>query len=178
MIRSPRDLPLVTVFGLGFRRPAPGTWGSLPPVLVAAALLSVGIGPGSSLALGAPLWYASLGLIVLLFSCACVAQGHIAESLLGRNDATPVVAHEAAGMALTLLFLPPAAVTSPGMIAYSLAFAFVAFRVCDIVKPFPANIIQRAPAGWGILLDDLFAGVYAGLAVLAATMALAFGPQG
>ncbi|MFN5958538.1 MAG: phosphatidylglycerophosphatase A [Planctomyces sp.] len=64
------------------------------------------------------------------------------------------------------------------MIAYSLAFAFVAFRVCDIVKPFPANIIQRAPAGWGILLDDLFAGVYAGLAVLAATMALAFGPQG
>ncbi|MFN5957964.1 MAG: phosphatidylglycerophosphatase A, partial [Planctomyces sp.] len=115
MIRSPRDLPLVTVFGLGFRRPAPGTWGSLPPVLVAAALLSVGIGPGSSLALGAPLWYASLGLIVLLFSCACVAQGHIAESLLGRKDAAPVVADEAAGgRKSSVRAMPAASSATPG----------------------------------------------------------------
>ena len=41
------------------------------------------------------------------------------------------------------------------------ATAFFAFRICDIVKPPPANGLQKLPAGWGILVDDLVAGVYA-----------------
>jgi phosphatidylglycerophosphatase A len=42
---------------------------------------------------------------------------------------------------------------------------FLAFRVLDIVKPWPARRLQHVPGGWGILLDDLVAGAYAGTAV-------------
>ena len=60
-------------------------------------------------------------------------------------------------MLLTLLWLP---VSWVGVLA-----GFFAFRIFDIVKPFPARAAERLPGGWGIMVDDLVAGVYAHLVV-------------
>jgi phosphatidylglycerophosphatase A len=63
-------------------------------------------------------------------------------------------------MALAMLLLPRTA----GV----LLAAFVLFRVFDVVKPYPANALQRLRGGAGVMLDDLVAGVYALVALLAA----------
>ena len=148
----------ITVFGLGRLRPAPGTWGSLPPVVLAAVLIASGFGPGAH-----PVVYnGALALVVLIFSGACVARGDAAEARSVRGkDPSEAVADETAGQSIALLFLPASAVTGAWAAAGTLALAFLLFRLLDIIKPWPANGLQRVRAGWGILLDDLVAGVYA-----------------
>jgi len=148
----------ITVFGLGHLRPASGTWGSLPPVVLAAALIASGFGPGTH-----PWIYNGSLLLVMLFFCgACIVQGNSVEarSIEGK-DPSDAVADETAGQCLPLLFLPAQSLASPTLAAFTLLYAFLSFRILDIFKPWPANALQRVPAGWGILLDDLFAGLYA-----------------
>src|SRR5690606_9857230 len=94
----------------------------------------------------------------------CVTQGDRAEARFLKKDPSQVVADETAGQAVTLMFIPPMAGAGAAA-AFSLIFAFLAFRLLDIVKPWPARQIQRIPGGWGVVLDDLAAGVYAGLIV-------------
>lgn len=79
------------------------------------------------------------------------------EALLGVEDPGLVVIDEVVGMFVSLLFLPA---TWPVVAA-----AFVAFRLFDIVKPWPAGRLERVPGGWGVMADDVMAGVYANLAV-------------
>jgi phosphatidylglycerophosphatase A len=149
---------LVTVFGLGRLRPAPGTWGSLPPpALVLILVWAAG-----------PHWTvdACLALLALLGSVACVRFGGLAESWFGRTDPSEVVADETAGQSLALLLLPwqgfgPGA--APWHDPALCAIAFVSFRILDILKPPPARQAQALPAGWGILADDLIAGAMAAL---------------
>lgn len=143
----------ITVFGLGHMRPAPGTWGSLPPIAGAAVLLL----------LGSPAWVVSLAALVGLvaWSLGCVVQGDRAEARFAGKDPSQVVADEAAGQCIALLWLPAAAYASPGLALWTLVLCFLSFRLCDIFKPWPANALQRVPGGWGILLDDLVAGLYA-----------------
>lgn len=155
------SLRWITVFGLGHQRPASGTWGSLPPVLLAAFLFLAGVSPASH----AWAYLACTALLGLIFAAACIAQSDRAVARFGEDPAE-VVADEMAGMSLTLLFIPAAAVATPALAAFSLLYAFIAFRVMDIFKPWPAGRAQQIPGGWGILLDDLFAGLYAGLVVL------------
>lgn len=146
----------ITTFGLGYMRPASGTWGSLPPVAVAFALWMAGFGPDKQ-----PIAYSIvLGAIFVVFCAACVLQGRRAEAAWGK-DPSNAVADETAGQCLALVALPPAAFHSLGSTIATLAVAFVAFRVMDIIKPWPAYQLQKLPHGWGILVDDLFAGVYA-----------------
>lgn len=156
---SPLGRMLVTTFGLGYLRPASGTWGSLPPVALAAVLWWAGFAHTW-------VWWATLAAVVLIFSWGCVAFGDWAEAQFGKKDPGQVVADETAGMALTLMFIPAGAMTTPGRVAIALALAFVLFRLADILKPPPIHGLQRYPAGWGILLDDLAAGVLAGVITL------------
>lgn len=156
MIQRPK-LRWITVFGLGHMRPASGTWGSLPPVLVGAAMVAAGLGPATH----PLLWHLVLGIIFLVFCIACLAQGDEAEFRFGKKDPSQAVADETAGMCIPLMFLSDAAMSSPSAAAFTLFYAFIAFRIFDIIKPWPARQIQSAPGGWGILLDDLAAGVYA-----------------
>lgn len=92
---------------------------------------------------------------------AIVAAGawsaRITEQALGVEDPGPVVIDEVVGMFISLLFLPA---TWPVVLA-----GFVAFRVFDIVKPWPANRFEAIPGGWGVMADDVMAGVYANLTV-------------
>lgn len=162
---APFDLPTasLSVLGLGFLRPAPGTWGSLPtPALVAVLLLA-----------GAPWWSVTLAsAILLVLSCvACVVFGRYAEERFGRKDAAEVVCDETAGVSLALLFVPASVAakcdlsTQPFVDAFFwtglvTGGAFVLFRVSDILKPQPARALEKLPHGWGVLLDDLVAGMY------------------
>ncbi|MDG2020579.1 MAG: phosphatidylglycerophosphatase A [Phycisphaerales bacterium] len=156
----------VTAGGLGFLRPASGTWGSLPPAVV-AAFLAIS---------GAAGWQIDLVLLLLLgIGCvACLRFGRSAEAIMGKKDPGQVVADEIAGQALTLLALPwaiadgwagssslPEGVT-PMVFNIGLAVVgFLLFRVFDILKPPPANGLQRLGGGMGILVDDLITGAMA-----------------
>lgn len=149
----------ITSMGLGKLRPASGTWGSLPPVGVATALIAMGIGPSDS-SPAIALYTLVMLAICAAFSLVCVRAGDMAEAHFGKKDPGSVTADETAGMALTLLALP-ASSQRPLEAVLVLLSAFVLFRLMDILKPFPAYRLQRVPGGWGILLDDLVAGVQA-----------------
>jgi phosphatidylglycerophosphatase A len=178
--RAHARLAAASLGPIGHLRPASGTWGSLPPVLVCAGLLALGVTPAS------PLWPAACALMAVGFSIACLAGADAAEARWG-TDPSPVVADEAAGQSITLaaLFLPtfffPSFASTPGMFASAPAWlwpvaallaAFLLFRIADILKPWPANSLQNVPGGWGILLDDLAAGVQAGVVVAAGVVGL------
>jgi phosphatidylglycerophosphatase A len=74
----------------------------------------------------------------------------------GEADPSIVVIDEIVGMWVSLLFLPKTTLV--------VVIAFVLFRVFDILKPPPAGRLEGYPHGWGIMLDDVVAGVYANLA--------------
>lgn len=78
------------------------------------------------------------------------------------KDSSKVVIDEVAGMSFTLLFVP---LTLPNLIT-----GFVLFRFFDIVKPFYIRRLELFPGGWGVMLDDLGAGLLAHL-VLSVTIA-------
>ncbi|MHC5004868.1 MAG: phosphatidylglycerophosphatase A family protein [Planctomycetota bacterium] len=147
---------LLTGGGLGHLRPAPGTWGSLPPPL-AVMLGLLWLGPG---------WWIDAGLAagIVVFSWACVGFGTYGESRYGRKDPRQIVADEVAGQCVALLALPWRAMADAASFGWNAALAgaaFLAFRIADITKPPPANGLQRLSGGWGILIDDLIAGAYA-----------------
>ena len=138
----PLTLPVLvaSVGGIGFVPFAPGTFGSIPGVALAIALRSAG------------LWWAEGVVLVLLFA-AGVWAATAAETHFGRIDPGPVVIDEVVGMLITTLFLP---LSWAGWGA-----AFLAFRACDVIKPFPARQAERLPGGVGVMCDDVLAGVWA-----------------
>ncbi len=148
---------LLTAGGLGHMRPASGTWGSTPPP--ALALLLVWLTDANHLVV-------NIALVVMgaLFAWSCVAFGRHAEQRWGKKDPGQVVADEVAGQCIALLALPWVPMTDTNSLVRNVAMAaaaFLLFRIFDIIKPPPASGLQRLPAGWGILVDDLFAGAYA-----------------
>lgn len=90
------------------------------------------------------------------FVCIKYAPGVIA--ITGKDDPGEVVADEFAGQAVT--FLAAGAVASSHIVATAV-IGFLLFRFFDILKPWPIRKLEKFPAGWGILADDLLAGVYA-----------------
>ena len=141
---------LVSAAGLGYLPIAPGTWGSLAGV----GIFLLAGSTGSPLACSAILL---AGLV--LFSILNIALGPWACQYYGKKDPSPVVIDEVAGYLLAAILLPIDGVN----LYYSAACVFFAFRVFDIIKPPPARRLERLPAGWGILSDDLMAGIYANL---------------
>jgi phosphatidylglycerophosphatase A len=97
----------------------------VPPLAVTLALLVVGTG-------------------VAVYLC------DEAEKVLG-HDAKPIVADEAVGQSLALLFVPHA--------VWAFVAAFLLFRIFDVWKPLGARQIQSLPGGWGIVADDFMAGL-------------------
>ncbi len=90
---------------------------------------------------------------------------HAAERHYGSKDPGEAVADEMAGFLVTMAFFP--------LSAGPVILGFFVFRAMDIIKPFPARRLERLPGGWGIVADDVMAGVWAnvftriGLAALA-----------
>lgn len=141
------------MLGAGLLPGAPGTWGSLATcILLYPLLAAAGENPTA--------WATILLTGLVLFSVLCVAIGKFATEDFSDFDPGPFVLDEAAGICLTLLLLPP---REGWGLVLTLAIGFLAFRVFDITKPPPARALEKLPAGWGILLDDLAAAVYANL---------------
>ena len=144
---------LTSCFGLGYLPIAPGTWGSLPVAVLFAALCYFGVPQIIVLVL--------MFFIVLDASTICVLFSPAIIESTGKKDPSEVVADEAAGQALTLL--PFFYVTGGVDIIITATAGFLLFRLLDITKPFPCKKLEKLPAGWGILADDLMAGVYAAI---------------
>jgi phosphatidylglycerophosphatase A len=139
---------VATFFGAGFGKPGPGTWGAAAATLLftAAAFL---LHPAPPTLLGL-----TLGGIALSLALG-VPAATIAARESGRKDPGFVVIDEVAGVWITLL----GAVFHPDW--QHIVIAFLLFRVFDIFKPFPIRKIEKLPEGWGIVFDDVAAGLYA-----------------
>jgi phosphatidylglycerophosphatase A len=151
---------VVTSGGLGHMRPASGTWGSLPPAVAWIVLALAGVAPGG--------WTMTIVLIAIAVaaSVGCVTFGRWSEQRYGKKDPGQVVADEVAGQAVALLWMPVLAIgVGPAWldVVATGVIAFLAFRMFDIIKLPPANQLQALPHGWGILVDDLVAGVFANI---------------
>lgn len=153
---------LTSCFGLGLLPGAPGTWGSLPPA-VAFGLIYYLVGSGLITVLVMLAFFIAGGIVCLKFSDAAVIA-------TGKNDPREVVADEIAGQALTFIILSFSidAIPSVSRIIIVAAAGFALFRLFDIVKPWPIRKLEKLPAGFGILADDLMAGVYAGIVLVIA----------
>ena len=141
---------IITFFYSGLSPIAPGTVGSLAASVVLFGFLSFAHPTGAQ-------WELFL-LAGLVFACFfSVVLGRWALRYWHRKDPQQFVLDEVAGICLTNLFLPGV----PSL--KTIAIAFAAFRVFDIIKPPPVRELEKLPAGWGILMDDLAAAVYANL---------------
>ncbi|MGH9604964.1 MAG: phosphatidylglycerophosphatase A family protein [Terracidiphilus sp.] len=137
---------VATFFGAGCGKPGPGTWGSVAAVLL-WALAAWASHPSAQVLL-----FTLLGGIALALVFG-VPAATIAERESGRHDPQFVVIDEVAGQWIAL-------VCCPFDWRHAL-IALVLFRLFDVVKPFPARQLERLPAGWGIVFDDVAAGLYA-----------------
>ncbi len=137
---------LSTLGPIGFLPKAPGTWGSATAIILAPFLFM----PHSLLVRST--------ILVLLFLFGSLAATQ-AEHVLGRKDPGCIILDEVLGQWVTLLpfsILP----------TWQVLAGFVFFRLFDITKPFPIRRAERFfPAGWGVMADDVLAGVYAAIAL-------------
>jgi phosphatidylglycerophosphatase A len=136
---------LATWFGCGLVPFAPGTAGTLGGLPLYLLLRSSGP-------------WVVLGVAALLAAVGVWAADHvIAET--GEKDPQIVVIDEVVGVLVTLA---PSAPTLT-----SLALGFVLFRVFDQLKPWPARALEDLPGGWGVVMDDVAAGVWGAGALVA-----------
>ncbi len=136
---------------------APGTWGSLPPMFTLGLMGCMG---ANSVAVAI-----TMGVLMVWGSVVCVVLAPSAIAETGSKDPGEVVVDEVAGQAVCYLAVPFMAVQSMtvGQIWIVAVGGFLLFRLFDIFKPWPANRLENLPKGWGILADDLMAGLYAGM---------------
>ena len=139
---------IATFGGVGLIRPAPGTWGTLAGLAFVPLLQAL------------PAW-GYLAAIVLGALFGCWLCGKVSRDL-GVHDHGGIVWDEVAAFLLVLPFTP----ASP----FGFLLAFALFRLFDIWKPFPWRGLQHLPGGWGIVVDDLGAGLYANLILQAAAL--------
>lgn len=117
---------------------APGTWGALLASGLAYLFLP-------------SYWLWQLSVIFAIFLLGVWASSE-AEKLYG-HDGRPIVIDEVSGMLVALFLLPQTVVLY--------LVAFILFRFFDIVKPPPSRHLESLPGGWGVMMDDLIAGIYA-----------------
>ena len=135
---------VATFFGLGRRRPGPGTWASATTVLL-WAVVAHALAPS----LRAPV---AIALVFLVTLIGIPAATQVARGLAAK-DPQIVVIDEVAGQLVALIAVPLA--------WKSFLVAFILFRIFDIVKPPPVRQLEAVPEGTGIMLDDIAAGAYA-----------------
>jgi phosphatidylglycerophosphatase A len=136
---------LATWFGVGLLPGMPGTWGSLAALPLAWAIRAM---------------WGALGLtaaLVLVFAVGCWAAAAVAKAS-AVQDPSAVVIDEVVGQWLVLIATPVDPLAS--------VFAFLLFRLFDIWKPWPVRWVdRRIKGGFGIMLDDIAAAIYALLAL-------------
>lgn len=133
-----------TVLKIGYLPIAPGTWGSLVAVVIWFLIIE----STSTITF--------IIAIIIIFILG-VYTSSITERHLAQKDPSIIVIDECVGQWIALLFLTKSLLW--GLVAFAL------FRLFDIWKPYPIKALDKMPSGWGIMLDDVFAGVYALLVI-------------
>lgn len=133
-------LQIATFFGIGSLPKAPGTWATLAALPVAYVFLKLG-----------PLPYMVLTFLLLIVGIiAC----DILEKSRSSHDDGDLVIDEVVGLLITMTWLP--------ITWQSFVLGFFLFRILDIFKPFPINLLdKRIKGGLGVMLDDVAAGIIA-----------------
>jgi phosphatidylglycerophosphatase A len=130
---------IATVFKAGYIPIAPGTVGSIIGLLIFWLIKD----------------YASFTIEMFVAAAlffAGVWASTIVEQVLERHDPGVVIVDEVVGMLVALMLLPPTITV--------MFLAFLLFRVFDIIKPYPARWCEQLSRGWGIMMDDVVAGLY------------------
>jgi phosphatidylglycerophosphatase A len=133
---------VATWFGCGWVPKAPGTMGSLGAIPL---YFLVAYGGRAGVA-AAALAITALGI----WAASVVARD------LGAHDPQIVVVDEVAGMLVTMIPMPH---VSPDVSWRAVVVGFVLFRLLDSTKPWPIRRFEKLPGGWGIVMDDVAAGV-------------------
>ena len=143
---------LATGFYSGLSPKAPGTAGSVVAIIL--ALILANICPFFPTKAGGLLMCLSVivfALVIVHFAlnCGCFPNN--------TKDPQAIVLDEWAGMFTTIAFIPPTLT--------NLILAFIFFRFFDITKLPPIKSLERLPGSWGIVVDDIAAGIYANIAL-------------
>lgn len=138
---------IATGFGSGYSPIAPGTAGAAVGCLILWVLHYF----FPSFFLGEMNW-AGLLLLILLFFFLGVKSADVVEAEWG-HDPSKVVVDEIVGVWVSMLFVP--------FTIQNLVVAFVLFRIFDIWKPLGIRKMEKLKGGWGVMMDDVLAGVYA-----------------
>ena len=126
-----------TCFYLGKIPIAPGTMASLATLLIWSLI---------------PLnYFNQIIILIILFTIGIISSKIVAKEM-NEKDPSEIVIDEVVGMGISLFMLPNE------IILY--LFAFIIFRILDILKPSFIYSIQKLPNGWGIMLDDVVAGIF------------------
>ena len=149
---------IATLGPLG-RLKAPGTWGSAAGVLWWALVVRLAYNKG---------WHHELIFDALVVMMGILLCG-VAAAIIGKKDPQEVNLDEFVAMPLVYLFNPMCpdmhGGTKAGLLFILLGFLF--FRLFDITKPFGIKALEKLPGGFGIVLDDVMAAIYANLALQA-----------
>ena len=132
---------LATLGPIGRKLPAPGTAGSIVAVIAGYFLLPLG-------------WIPFFILTISISFVGVFAAGTFSKAT-GTHDSGEIIIDEVAGQWVALLFIPQD-------ILYLIA-AFILFRLFDITKCWPVNWAEKLPDGIGVMIDDLVAGLMAGI---------------
>jgi phosphatidylglycerophosphatase A len=93
-------------------------------------------------------------IVTLAITAMGIWSGNVVESIWGK-DHNRVVIDEVAGMCITLLWVP--------VTPLNVLIGLILFRIFDIAKPFYIRKLEKLPGGWGVMFDDILAGIYANL---------------
>jgi phosphatidylglycerophosphatase A len=126
---------LATGFYVGYLPTAPGTWGSLLMIFLLCLFP-----------------FLNNFYVVFALSLGGIAIANFEEKQNGIKDESKIVIDEMAGQLLTFFTIQPSLPI--------LLLGFILFRIFDITKPLIIDKIQSLPAGWGVMLDDLLAGLF------------------
>jgi phosphatidylglycerophosphatase A len=149
---------LASGFGSGYLRPASGTWGSALAVLLYLPLAGLNT---------LSLWWAWLLFLVVMFVLGVWVSG-AGERVTGEKDSHDIVFDEFAGQWVALSFLPVSSAVGLGTLwgwspqhIVVLGASFFLFRVFDVWKPWPIHQLQGLRGGFGVMIDDILAGLWA-----------------
>ena len=144
-----------TGFGVGYSPIVPGTLGTLITIPIYYFLSTI----------QTPIY--EVTLVAFFFLSLWVSEK--AEIFFGKKDDPRIVIDEMMGFLITMLWVPK--------IALFIIIGFFLFRFFDIVKPPPIRLVERAKGGFGVVLDDVVAGVYSNI-ILQIISYFTFSPGG
>ena len=129
---------VATFFGIGYLPYCPGTWASAAGVGLYFFLRSTSV-----------IFYLGATVMLMVIGFLCCSR---AEEIFRKKDSHYIIIDEVAAMVAVLFFVPQDML--------SIGAAFIVFRIIDILKPYPIKKIEQLSGSWGIMIDDIVAGVY------------------